>query len=179
MKRTLSVALLALGLGLLVGCNSTPAPTQSPLEGLSQNDAALYEAGQALLEEGVNAFSDLMPQGVSPQAASPRPLTIARTEEEVVLVGSPWRPSPGDPLPPVDKPLSLVIKSPIGTRPQFQANLAYLRQTSEGEYERAGVVRGAGDGLGAGGDAGRPSTKPHSQYKVQTFLLSRRRELGF
>ncbi|WP_018467733.1 hypothetical protein [Calidithermus timidus] len=135
MKRSLLMALM-LALGILAACS--PNPTQAPLEQLTQNDAALYDSEQALLDEAVNAFSDLMPQRVSPQAAAPRPLTMVKDREEIVLIGGPWRPP--FPWPLVDKPLFITIKqpSPQCTPPSRcypQARMAYLRQSPQGGYE--------------------------------------------
>ena len=131
----LGFAVLAL-LGL-AGCGGGGASPNTPLSQLTQADNNLQSDGQTLLDEGVAAFQDLMPQGLTPQATgNPRPLTMTKDEEgNVVLIGGPWRPPFPWPLPPLDKPLFLVIKQPScpgGCKPQ--AYMGFLRQTRDGQY---------------------------------------------
>ncbi|WP_276957989.1 hypothetical protein [Allomeiothermus silvanus] len=114
MRKPWLLGTLGLLLALLAGCggqNTSPSGS-TPLSELTANDDALYGAGQPLLEEAAAAFSDLMPQAQA-TAADPRPLTMAKDSAgNVVLIGGPWRPPFPWPIPPVDKPLFLVIKLP-------------------------------------------------------------------
>ncbi|MDW8091670.1 MAG: hypothetical protein RMI80_09685, partial [Meiothermus sp.] len=124
----------------------------------------LYDAGQPLLDEAVGAFSDLMPQSLSAQAVSPRPLTVVRDGEDTVLIGGPWRPPFPWPLPPVDKPLFITIKrpSPECTPPSRcypQARMAFLRQAPQGGYE-----------LEWFGAPGTPSVRVPAQVEAQGNL---------
>ncbi|GAA5335382.1 MULTISPECIES: hypothetical protein [Thermus] len=135
MRKAVLLASFGALLALLVACGGQTGGQTTPLDELIQNDNVLYDAGQSLLDEAVNAFADLMPQGFSPQAVSPRPLTMAKDGEDTVLIGGPWRPPFPYPLPPVDKPVFVVIKCPSKTRPWCYADLAYLRQAPQGGYE--------------------------------------------
>lgn len=138
MKRSLFTALVLLALGMLAGCSG---PTQGGLESLSQGDASLYAAGQPLLDEAVRAFGDLIPQSLDIQATSPRPLTMVKGgDEDIILIGGPWRPPFPWPLPPVDRPLFITIKQPSSncrppSRCRTDAYLAYLRRAPGGGYE--------------------------------------------
>lgn len=126
MKRWTVLGLLASI--LFAGCGGNPA--QLPGEQLAQNDATLYQAGQPVLDEAVSAFSDLLPQAITPQATLPRELTMLKDSQgDVVLIGGPWRPPFPYPIPPVDKPVILFIKFPLPfpSRPR-EAHLAILRQ---------------------------------------------------
>lgn len=131
MRKPWLLGTLGLLLALLAGCggqNTSPSGS-TPLSELTANDDALYGAGQPLLEEAAAAFSDLMPQAQA-TAADPRPLTMAKDSAgNVVLIGGPWRPPFPWPIPPVDKPLFVVIKLPScpgGCRPE--SYMAILRQ---------------------------------------------------
>lgn len=120
----------------LTGC-SGGGSSGTPLSQLVESEASLLSEGQVLLEEAVTAFQDLIPQELIGQATgSPRPLTIVGDEpDNTVLIGGPWRPPFPWPLPPVNKPLFVVIKKPScpgGCRPA--AHLAFLRQEPEGTY---------------------------------------------
>lgn len=121
----------------LAGCGGIGGAGNPPLTQLIQADSGLYNDGQTLLDEGVAAFQDLMPQGFTPQATGePRPLTMTKDGTgNIVLIGGPWRPPFPWPLPPVDKPLFLVIKQPScpgGCKPR--ARLAFLRRERDGSY---------------------------------------------
>jgi len=128
--------LAMLALLWLTGC-SGGGSAGTPLSQLVESEASLLSEGQVLLEEAVTAFQDLIPQELIGQATgSPRLLTIVGDEpDNTVLIGGPWRPPFPWPLPPVNKPLFVVIKKPScpgGCRPA--AHLAFLRQEAEGTY---------------------------------------------
>lgn len=116
------------------GCGlfNVQVPNELPLQQIVMAETKLQEQTQALLEEAVAAFSDLMPQGRS--SADQRPLTIARDGlGGKVLIGGPWRPPFPYPLPPIDKPLFITIKcSSTGHCPHGYA--AFLRQDAAGRY---------------------------------------------
>ncbi|KIX84746.1 hypothetical protein THFILI_01925 [Thermus filiformis] len=129
MKKLWTLVLAGLLGGLLAGCGGG-GTGPSPLSQLSQAETETENQGQALLSEAVSAFSDLIPQALSPQATGEvPPITLASSGEETVLIGGPWRPPFPFPLPPVDKPLFITIK---GKPPR--AHLAYLRQDPAGRY---------------------------------------------
>jgi hypothetical protein len=129
MKKLWTLVLAGLLGGLLAGCGGG-GTGPSPLSQLSQAETETENQGQALLSEAVSAFSDLIPQALSPQVTGEvPPITLAGSGEEIVLIGGPWRPPFPFPLPPVDKPLFITIK---GKPPR--AHLAYLRQDPAGRY---------------------------------------------